>query len=197
MVTPRTPRRHPAAQDQGVRQGLDDFLTEALQVTKLRNLQSPTAPELRHPRGTSGGPHIPLHPGPKSSKRASSNTSPQADLAILLLFRLQTKSISTNGAVGHLARLQDASYRPAHRHRIAFPTSSIETPGRAPAMFSAARTIDLIQTHRGSAARQGRAAPQPQHRPGGSCLSRSGQPGLTVSRPGHGRRGLRLRPLRR
>ena len=87
--------------------------------------------------------------------------------------------------------------RAAHRHRGLLPQPQHRgRPGRLLPHRRLPAHHRPHPAHRPASARQGRAAhPQPRHRPRLLPVPTPGQPGPDRRRPGHGRRGLRLRPL--
>ena len=183
---------------------LDDFLTELSESLRSGTYEPDPLLSFGIPKGTSGEVrtlHIPSIRDRVVERAVVNTITHKADLAMSPCSFAYRTGIGTDDAVDHLARLRDTGYRYVLRTDIEdyFPNLSIEDALAALSPIAGCpRTIDLIPAHRPASACQGRAAhPQPRHRPRLLPVPAPGQPGPDRRRPGHGRRGLRLRPLRR
>ena len=183
---------------------LDDFLTELSESLRSGTYEPDPLLSFGIPKGTSGEVrtlHIPSIRDRVVERAVVNAITHRADLAMSPCSFAYRTGIGTDDAVDHLARLRDAGYRYVLRTDIEdyFPNLNIEDALAALSPIAGCpRTIDLIPAHRPASACQGRAAhPQPRHRPRLLPVPAPGQPGPDRRRPGHGRRGLRIRPLRR
>ncbi|OLO67440.1 hypothetical protein BKH21_06790 [Actinomyces oris] len=174
-----------------IRQHLDDFLTELSESLRSGTYEPDPLLSFGIPKGTSGEVCTLRIPSIRDRvvERAIVH---RADLAMSPCSFASRTGIGTDDAVDHLARLRDTGYRYVLRTDIEDALAILSPITGCP------RTVDLIRLiARPRRARGERRTRNRGIRPGLLPVPAPGQTGPDRRRPGHGRRGLRLRPLRR
>jgi len=187
-----------------IRQHLDDFLTELSESLRSGTYEPDPLLSFGIPKGTSGevrALHIPSIWDRVVERAVVNAIAHRADLVMSPCSFAYRTGIGTDDAVDHLARLRDTGYRYVLRTDIEdhFPNLSIEDAlATLSPIAGCPRTVDLIRLiARPRRARDERRTRNRGIRPGLLPVPAPGQTGPDRRRPGHGRRGLRLRPLRR